>query len=143
MSMTRRSFCKISALSAIAAFLMPGRAFASVAKDTKQLKGTCNVEVVRCQCFPELQSRYLEDPECGKCPRFQVGQTITITPQNFAGYKRSKEMCPHAWRILEPYILAALSAGETNECAPAANPHRAVVSCPDGTRPVIFKVSSI
>lgn len=123
---------------------MPERALGATARRSRRsaLAGRCSIEVVRCQCFTELQGRYLDDPEAGPCDCFKVGDRIDITPANIDEMCRSKRMCPHAWRVLEPYVMAALSVGATKECAPASESTQAVVSCPDGTRPVIFKLTA-
>jgi len=141
MDISRRKFFRTSALAAIGMSVMPGRLLAASSPKT-DFSGRCSVEVLRCQCFPELQSRYLDDPEAGPCSRHHVGEKIEITPENIQALKKSGKICPHAWRALEPYVLAALSAGTTVECAPALTENQAVVSCPDGTRPVIFKVTA-
>lgn len=144
MPINRRKFCQYTLLGALGAILSPRRLFAATRKDsdaTRRLCGKCTVEVVRCQCFSELQGRYLSDPEAGPCSRFNVGDKITVTPDNLEATKNSS-ICPHAWRSLEPYIMAALSQGEAAECSPALKETQAVISCPDGTRPVIFKVTA-
>lgn len=142
MNSSRRQFCKLSLISAIAALFAPSRAFGSLSS-TRPMRGRCRIEVIRCQCFQELQGRYLTDPEAGPCTHFSVGDTIEITPADLDTLKESGKICPNAWRALEPYVMAALSCHVTSECAPAEHETEAIVSCPDGTRPVIFKVTSL
>lgn len=142
---SRRKFCTLSALASLALLLTPRRAKAAISEDggTKNLRGRCRIDVLRCNCFTDLQGRYLDDPEAGPCSHFKVGETIEITPRNLEALLKEGRICPNAWHSLEPYVMAALSAGETDDCAPAAKVTEAVVSCPDGTRPVIFKVSAV
>lgn len=129
-------------LGAIGAMFAPGRLMAG-AGSRLSLSGRCRVEVIRCQCFSDLQGRYLEDPDPGPCGRFRVGDSFEITPSNFSAFCKEGRMCQNAWRVLEPYVLAALSEGETVECASAMSRNQAVVCCPDGTRPVVFKVTAL
>jgi len=140
--MDRRKFCRYSLLTAAAVILKPGRILGATRQSGPRLSGNCRIEVVRCQCFDELQCRYLNDPEAGPCPRFKVGDIIDITPENISTFAHSSHFCPQAWRALEPYVMAALSQSETEECAPALSDNEAIISCPDGTRPVIFKVTA-
>lgn len=141
MDVTRRKFCRVSFLGALGLIFMPRKALASSGDETR-LSGRCIVEVLRCQCFSDLQGRYLDDPEVGPCSHFHVGDKIEITPDNLQALKNSGRICRQAWHTLEPYIMAALATGSTSECAPAQNISQAIVSCPDGTRPVIFKVTA-
>lgn len=140
MSLTRRNFCKISVLTALGLIFVPKRAQAS---EHPRLRGGCRMEVVRCNCFHDLQGCYLDDPEAGPCTRYSAGDTIMITPDNLERLRSSGRICPQAWSALKPYVMAALSAGETSECAPANLPTQAIISCPDGTRPVIFKLTAV
>lgn len=141
--LSRRKFCKLSALASIGLLLFPHRASSAKNYITKnEMRGKCRIDIVRCNCFSDLQGRYLDDPEAGPCTKFKVGQSIIITPDNIQSIERSDIVCANAWRILKPYVIAALAAGETTECAPASKTTQAVVSCPDGTRPVIFKVTA-
>ena len=141
---TRRKFCTLSALASLALLFTPRRARAAAqGSDMKRLRGRCRIDVLRCNCFTDLQGRYLDDPEAGPCSHFRVGETIEITPRNIEALLKERRICPNAWHSLEPYVMAALSAGETDDCAPASKVTEAVVSCPDGTRPVIFKVSAV
>ncbi|MCM1348584.1 MAG: TIGR04076 family protein [Firmicutes bacterium] len=138
---SRRRFCKFSLLGSLAAIMIPRRAFGAVCGVASPMGGRCRVEIIRCQCFEELQGRYLNDPEAGPCSRYKVGDVVQISPGNFQETK--ERFCPNAWRVLEPYVLAALRSGATKECAPAEESTQAIVSCPDGTRPVIFKVTAL
>ncbi|MDE6101086.1 MAG: TIGR04076 family protein [Paramuribaculum sp.] len=141
MNVNRRQFCKFSFLGLIAAILSPGKALGAAAR-RNTLSGECLIEVVRCHCFQDLQGRYLDDPEAGPCQHFSVGEKLRITPRNLQSLKESGRICPQAWKVLEPYVMAALSDRETTECAPALKSNYALISCPDGTRPVIFKLTA-
>ena len=37
------------------------------------MKHKCKVTVINKRVYPELQERYLADPESGTCPCFEVG----------------------------------------------------------------------
>lgn len=141
MIFSRRHFCRLTALASISLMLMPKRALATT--QNRSLRGSCRIEVLRCNCFTELQSRYLDDPEAGPCSRFKVGEKFIIDARSLKRFEEEKcPFCRQAWNALRPYVMAALSAGETTECAPASAQTQAVIACPDGTRPVIFKVTA-
>lgn len=139
MSVTRRHFCKIFGLSVLGLSAAPLPALAATERFT--MSGQCRIEVLRCECFDDIQGRYLNDPEAGRCKHFKVGDTILVTPDNFARFDAGKGICPKAWSVLRPYALAALTDSHIDACAPAAANAEAIVCCPDGTRPVLFKVS--
>ncbi|MDE5727745.1 MAG: TIGR04076 family protein [Duncaniella sp.] len=124
--MNRRQFCKIAALTAGAFGLGGLRGSASVL-GRGLLCG--RVTVVRCECYPDLQSLYLDDPETGPCRRFRPGDCWDLSrglPPDF---------CPRAREVIEA------SAERLASCPGGRPEDRAViVCCPDGTRPVVFRI---
>lgn len=128
--------------AALASFSMPAVA-ASV--QVPRVRGRCLLRVVRRCCFQDLQSCWSDDPDVGACEAFSDGQEIEISPEVYAGFERGEGFCPHAWRAVRPYV-DALMCGDS--AAPSCSPLRdgsdpaALVSCPEGTRPVVFALFS-
>lgn len=126
----RRKFCKLTGLAA---------AFAAVSKPASAaaLPGgeRCKITVLRRECFSDLQSLYLDEPEVGACRRVEVGQEFTAT----SGGRCPEGMCERAWQSLQPEVDRLLSGDK--ECGVCGGKARqAIVCCGDGTRPVIFRV---
>lgn len=122
MDYTRRNFLRAMAGTA-ALFTLPVglRGGETVKFSSRKI----SVMVLRRECFDDLQSRYLCDPESGPCRRFATGSSF-----NLDLYKMPSDFCPRAWYAIKNAVeKGACSAGES-----------LIVSCPDGTRPVIFKV---
>ena len=125
MAINRRNFLK-SLAAAAALSVVPGVARASDGPTWRRI----TITVVRRECFADLQSLYLDDPETGPCSRFAIGDRFTAdSPECPAGF------CPKAWQTIMA-SLSRLSPG----CAPCTSSD-IIVACPDGTRPVIFKVN--
>ncbi len=137
--MDRRHFCKIGALSLGAVVLGIIKGYAAV--NTQKGGGSsvmpcdCRISVVRMECYEDLQSMYLDDPEEGPCRSFHVGEKWNI---------KSGDVCPpgfctHAWDALVASVSKALTL-RNGGCCKFFNDGVRVVSCPDGSRPVIFRV---
>ena len=126
--MNRREFCKIAALAAGAFGVGGARAAAS----TLGLAGASvrgRVTVLRCECFAEIQSMYLDDPESGPCPVFKAGESWNLADGLPEGF------CPRAREAIER------SAAMLASCPDASAEDEAIiVACPDGSRPVIFRI---
>ncbi|MCM1522476.1 MAG: TIGR04076 family protein [Muribaculaceae bacterium] len=125
--MDRRKFCKIALLAAGTIGLGHPEALASV-KSVPRLRGR-RLTVLQRSCFQDLQSLYLSDPECGPCRAFATGESFDIShgcPEGF---------CPRAWDVVERAVKDSSHCPEN----PADN-YVVIASCPDGTRPVIFKI---
>ena len=47
------------------------------------MKHECKITVLETKVFPELQKKYLADPDSGPCPFFKAGDTFVLkrTPQ--------------------------------------------------------------
>ena len=129
--MDRRRFCWMAAMAVGA---LSFGSLDSMAESLRRPEGRGVVTVLRRECFAELQSLYLDDPETGHCTLFEPGQQFEVT----AGGKCPDIFCPLAWQVLSRCIERATDSGL---CAlPAGDRHTVIASCPDGTRPVIFKI---
>lgn len=135
--MNRRKFCKILGLSAIAVAASPAKAATAVTSKSAGVP-RCRISVLRCECFSDLQSRYLDDPESGPCTKFKCGEEFTVDRSNYDEF--SRKFCPKAWDAVRAHVDAALSVGASAECGQSPADKAVIVCCPDGTRPVIFKV---
>lgn len=134
--MDRRRFCKIGMMALGAVGL--GR-FSSLAADGKlgpdemfseKVSRPFRLTVIRRECYDDLQSMYLDDPESGPCEFFEVGESWDfevggVCPEGF---------CRRAWSAVASVV------NNTAMCALPRAGH-ILVSCPDGSRPVIFRVS--
>lgn len=136
--MNRRHFCKmaslavgalgLSGLDANAAILSTRRVRPSGPLPT--LAARCLITVERCECYVDLQSLYLDDPEEGPCRAFNTGETFRLD----ASAECPKEFCPKAWRVV------CEAVGENGACAATLRSGLKLVTCPDGTRPVVFRI---
>lgn len=136
--MDRRRFLKVGSLLAAAAAVAPGRLLASVTPGSAGAAAArrCRVTVVRRECFTDIQSRYLDDPEAGPCPRFCQGQTFTCS-----GGEMPRGFCPKAWECIRSHVEAVLSDADPLLCGEAPADRSVIACCNDGTRPVIFKIT--
>lgn len=124
--MNRRNFCKISALSAgaLLAGVLEGKAspLSHSLSETGGLRRRARITVIRRECYQDLQSLYLDDPECGPCRMFATGQSFDVS-----GSGCPRGFCRKAWASLDG-------------CLDGDGGKVKIAACPDGTRPVIFKV---
>lgn len=134
--MDRRRFCKIGALALGA--LGVGRLDSMAVERTIAGNGDdvsahdCRVTVIRRECYDDIQALYLDDPETGPCTGFATGDSWMIR----RGMGRPEGFCESAWRsIVEVVNAHDACAGMIRDVF--------VVSCPDGTRPVVFRVETI
>lgn len=126
--MDRRKFLKLSLAGSFLA-LLPGKIKGAA---LKSVYPECRISVVRKNCFDDLQSCYLDDPESGGCPMFSDDfcQVMTLggeLPQNLKG-----KFCEKAWAAL------CSAANDSSGCSESVRTKLA--SCGDPTRPVIFKI---
>lgn len=125
--MDRREFCKLAALAAGAIGFGGIGSMASPLAHRQRRHG--RVTVVRRGCHPDLQSLFLDDPECGPCRAFTTGETFDLRDGCPPGF------CPRAWRAIEGCLADA------SHCDGSLGDDGVIMaSCPDGTRPVIFKI---
>ena len=105
----------------------------------------CKITVLETKCFPELQKKYLADPQSGTCPCFKAGQTFLLkrTPaQDDFYHLMDGKFCGEAWDAVSRYVYTALQGGSIMHGW--TNDERMMIACcNDGTRPVIFKIERI
>ena len=105
----------------------------------------CKVTVIDKKLYPDLQERYLADPQSGVCPLYEVGQEFVF--ERYGGRDTFWTMgagsqCSEAWDCISRYVYAALQGGSIMRGW--TNDERMMIACcNDGTRPVIFKVERI
>ncbi|MCM1355063.1 MAG: TIGR04076 family protein [Staphylococcus sp.] len=134
--MNRRYFCKIASLAAVAAGLSPAKTLAgtNIEKSSTslptspRLAATCRLTILRRECHHDLQALFLDDPDSGPCPNFTSGDEFHFT----SGSSRPDGFCPRLWDAL-------CAHSPENACASSLNPSTVLLSCPDGTRPVIVR----
>lgn len=99
------------------------------------------ITVIKCECFADLQEKYLADPRSGPCPMFHEGDEFIVTPDDWAHLMRGR-FCSEAWDCVSRYVYAAMNGGAimqgwTNDDG------MMIACCNDGTRPVIFKIERL
>ena len=105
----------------------------------------CKVTVIDKKLYPELQQKYIADPDTGACPFYQVGQEFIFErygkADDFWTMGRGSQ-CSEAWDCISRYIYTALQGGSIMRGW--TNDDRIMIACcNDGTRPVIFKIERI
>lgn len=136
--MDRRHFCKIAGLAAGAIGLSRAEGRASILSRDVQpshrtMRRDCVVTVMRKECYMDLQALYLDDPESGACSAFSVREEFRLQK----GAACPDGFCKMAWEMLCGMV------GNINECSPSAVDGVVVAACPDGTRPVIFRIEIV
>lgn len=134
--MNRRHFCKIASIATAAIGIGRLQSAASQTSTTplpSTLGSPCRVTVIRRECHIDLQSLFLDDPESGPCPCFNSGDEFVIKassgcPDNF---------CPQLWASVCAWMK------HDDHCADSRKDAPAIISCPDGTRPVIVRVDRL
>lgn len=76
---------------------------------------------------PPVKAKY-----SGQCPIFKEGQVFQVDVNIPKGF------CPYAWDAIFPMIMTLKFGGNCSEWY--KEPGVAVGCCPDGLRPVIFKL---
>ena len=127
------------------------------------MKHQCKITVLETKVFPDLQKKYLANPQSGPCPCFHAGDeflfcrdngrddywqlglnTLTKTtdnPDETAGAPK-KPFCSEAWDCISRYVYAALQGGSIMKGW--TNDEKMMIACcNDGTRPVVFKIERI
>lgn len=138
--MNRRKFCKIASLALGAVGLDALPAIAS-GKDgvgemsvaSRRLTARCRVTVLRRECHIDLQSLFLDDPDSGPCPLLRSGEEFNLAANDVC----PREFCPRLWSLICQEINDSVDCNEGRDKAVR------IVSCPDGTRPVIVRVDRI
>lgn len=96
------------------------------------------VKIMVLRCFrPE---EVFKDPpvkakgeQVGPCPVYEKGQIFYLEDD-----QRPEGFCDHAWNSIWPYTLTLRHQGDFHEWY--EEPSVCVVCCPDGLRPVVFKL---
>lgn len=141
LKMNRRHFCKLASIT-IGVLGLSGLEANAAILSTRKIRSNeklpvlplgCRITVERCECYEDLQSLYLDDPEEGPCRAFRTGDTFNLP----VSAECPKEFCPLAWKVLCGMI------GEGNGCAATVRNGLKLLSCPDGSRPVLFKIELI
>ena len=68
-----------------------------------------------------------------KCSIHKEGDSYTYT-----GFEKPEGFCPIAWQAIYPYALALYKGGDFSSWY--GEPGVAVLCCPDGRRPVVFRL---
>lgn len=140
--MNRRNFCKITALAAgFLALRGHGSPLALPVPGHVRGIGRCRVTVIRRNCFYDLQSRYLEDPELGPCQHFHEGQQFTVCSDG--NLKAPEGFCPKAWECISAHVAGVLDSATDCDCGNAPVDNSVIACCNDGTRPVVFKITPL
>lgn len=134
--MNRRKFLTASGILAGLTILSPRKVVASVTQPQKFRK--CRVTVIRRTCFQDIQGRYLDDPEEGRCPKFREGDSFICSDSSLP-----KGFCPNAWQAVSHHVKAVTQSSCTLTCGSAPTDGAVIACCSDGTRPVIFKIEPI
>ena len=105
----------------------------------------CKVTVIDKKLYPELQQKYIADPNAGACPFYQVGQEFIFerygNTDDFWRMGKGSQ-CSEAWDCISRYIYTALQGGSIMHGW--TNDDRIMIACcNDSTRPVIFKIERI
>ena len=105
----------------------------------------CKVTVIDKKLYPELQQKYISDPNAGTCPFYNVGDEFIFERYGNADdfWTMGKgSQCAEAWDCISRYIYTALQGGSIMRGW--TNDDRIMIACcNDGTRPVIFKIERI
>ncbi len=101
--------------------------------------------VIDKKLYPELQGKYLADPQSGPCPFYNIGDEFVF--ERYGGADDFWQMgrgsqCSEAWDAISRYIYTALQGGSIMRNW--TNDERMMIACcSDGTRPVIFKIERL
>lgn len=138
--MDRRKFFKISSAAAIASALPLTAKASAGGRDTRSER--CRVTVLRRECYTDLQSQYLDEPDLGPCPLFAVGQQFDVDANEAERLIAEGKFCAKAWQC----ICSKLKSTGIGNCDAKPNSeatNTAITCCNDGTRPVVFKVERL
>ena len=105
----------------------------------------CKMTIIDKKVFPDLQEKYLADPNSGACPFYQVGAEYLFErygDEDTFWTMGKGAHCSEAWDCFSRYVYTALQGGSimrgwTND------EHLMIACCNDGTRPVIFKIERL
>lgn len=130
--MNRREFCKIGALAmgALGIRVSDLQGAAVTSSDLRIVPTMAfRLTVIRRECYEDIQGLYLDDPESGPCEMLEPGDTWMFE----RGCGCPNDFCIRAWEVIVGCVNRSNGCVRTRE-------NVLTVACPDGTRPVIFKV---
>lgn len=129
--MDRRRFCKIGALAigALGVGVLDAHGFAVASGEELRPARPFRLTVIRRECYEDMQSLYLDDPESGPCGAFESGEVREFG----RGCACPADFCRRAWAAIVGSVNSAGACVVMRE-------EVLLVACPEGTRPVIFKV---
>lgn len=131
--MDRRHFCKIASLAvgALGLGTLPVSASISASRQSnpKMPSPGCRLTVIRRSFHPDLQALFLDDPDTGPCRLFECGDEFRFND----GDTCPEGFCPRLWET----ICATVNQPS---CSKALTEGTGLLSCPDGTRPVIIRI---
>lgn len=78
------------------------------------------------------------NPELDVCPIHKMGQVF------YADHRKPEGFCDEAWRAIQPFVFACSHGAKYFYFGKGWNskPGIAIGACPDGFRPVIFKIEA-
>ncbi|MDE5837516.1 MAG: hypothetical protein K2H39_00515 [Paramuribaculum sp.] len=126
--MDRRKFLKLSVAAGLLT-LLPDKLKGAALNSAHP---RCRVSVVRRNCFDDLQSCFLDDPEAGGCTMFSDDFSEILNLGGEMPRNLENRFCQKAWNAL------CEAASESSGCSTASK--ATLASCGDPTRPVIFKI---
>jgi uncharacterized repeat protein (TIGR04076 family) len=99
---------------------------------------TVQITVLKREHYPDLVEQYAK-PGLGLCPRHQEGDVF----ESKSGGK-PEGLCDDAWRAMQHYVFAlAAQASDIYEDRWLKSQKVIINTCPDGFRPVVFKLEAI
>ena len=105
----------------------------------------CKVTVIDKKLYPDLQQKYIADPNAGACTFYNVGDEFIFERYGNADdfwIMGKGSQCSEAWDCISRYIYTALQGGSIMHGW--TNDDKIMIACcNDGTRPVIFKIERI
>lgn len=102
----------------------------------------CKITVLRRCLFEDLGKEYGKDGVVVPCGFFKEGQEFVLDWDSYSVQGIPEGFCTIAWNAISEMIFCALATGKIIEADWAKSPTEQVVCCPDGLRPVIFKVEA-
>lgn len=109
------------------------------------MRHQCKITVLETKVFPDLQEKYLADPQSGPCPFFHPGEVFVLdrTPEKDDFYHlMNGRFCGEAWDAISRYVYTALQGGSIMH-GWTKDERMMIACCNDGTRPVVFKIERI
>lgn len=106
------------------------------------MKKKCRITVLRRCEFPDLIKEYAREGIIPICDVFQDGQEFVLDWDSYSIQGIPSGFCTIAWNSISQFVFSALATGMVIDADWVKNPKEQIVCCPDGLRPVIFKVEA-